>query len=85
MKKILGMEVFPKRKSDAEYVESIRTLLKRNRWFAGMQIFLSVGLLAGIWYLAAMVWPLESAMREFAEQIGPGVFIGVAVGIVLGL
>ena len=91
--RLLGMQVFPKRKTDDEYVNSIRKLVSRSRWFGlfhvvGIVIF--VGMYYVIWRMFLSV-PLDFPFHLFELQSSTmlelsksGFHAGVAIGAFAG-
>jgi len=81
MTKILGVEVNPKQKTDADYVELIRKMTARSKWYA-----LSYGV-CGCVYIAGcfITWRLISRELCLFPERKVAVQFGVELGVVLGL
>lgn len=92
--RLLGMQVFPKRKTDDEHVNSIRKFVSRSRWFGlfhvvGIVFFL--GMYYVIWRMFLSV-PLDFPFHPFGAQSSTmlelaksGFHVGVALGAFAGL
>lgn len=92
--RLLGMQVFPKRKTDDEYINSIRKFVSRSRWFGlffivGVIFF--IGLYCVIWGILlpkSIDFPFHlyglqsSTMVDLAKS---GFHIGVMLGAVAGI
>lgn len=70
------MELYPKRKSDAEYIELLRKRAKPCRWFLllyGLAFVFFNAIFLLIW---SWIHRLPETMPEFSEGAGRGFFIG---------
>ena len=81
------MQVFPKRKTDDEYIISIRKLVSRSRWFG---VFHTVG---AVFFLAMyhVIWRMLHSAGfpfhhfDFHSEVGADVAkFGFHVGVMLG-
>jgi hypothetical protein len=81
--KLLGMEVFPRRRTDAEYVQLIRKAVSRSKWFVVLHAAMTC------FYIAAfIVFPYYAAEMEGlfpASAISLGVKIGILLGLLIGV
>ncbi|MCG3149218.1 MAG: hypothetical protein PCFJNLEI_02681 [Verrucomicrobiae bacterium] len=83
--KLLGMELYPKRKTDEEYVESVRKLVARAKWFGVFHACGFVFFLAAYFVFWRMIYSSESPLREIFAAGGSGWYIGVMLGAGAGL
>jgi len=79
VKKFLGMPIFPKKKTDTEYVEAIRKHLRWWKWTvllhgAGACVFL---------YLSLRLYQLALMMKLPIHSLHLGIFFGVILGLIL--
>lgn len=85
--KILGMELYPKRKTDDQYVTSVRKLVSRSRWFG---VFHAVGAVFffGMYHVIwNMLHSVDFPFHHFDLQSPVGsdvVKSGFHVGVMLG-
>lgn len=83
--KILGMEVFPRRKTDEEYVEGIRKLVGRSKRAAVLHTFFALFFL-GTFFCTLKF--MDTAESLFAESTGPikgGAYVGFLFGAFAGM
>ena len=79
------MELYPKRKTDEEYIEALRKLVARSKWFGVFHAFFVLfflGMFLVWWHLLCK---LDQLFPELAESIGKGIHIGIMFGAVAGL
>ena len=77
------MELYPKRKSDAEYIAMIREHVgrgKRHAVFFGFMFLVFMGLYLAFNYV---VFRFHEIMPEAADALPLGVLIGVKFGVVM--
>ncbi len=80
------MQLYPKPKTDAEYVELIRKHVGRSKWLALFLGCLSVGFLLAYWLLWQKVYGSgDSTINKLNETIESGVRIGIMLGATEGL
>ena len=79
------MELYPKQKSDAEYIAMTRKTIKRSRWF--LLLYGVAFVFFNAMFLTFWNWihNLPETMPEFAEGSGPGFFIGTQLGAMAGV
>ena len=63
----LGVEIWPKRKSDHEYVEAVRRNLRQRKWI------ISIQLVVAVFCIGAIIW-----MQVVLNSIGP---MGLSAGL----
>jgi hypothetical protein len=80
--KFLGIDVCPKLRTDADYVESVRRRVRRSKWFALLHACGFVLFLGGYFCLWRLITTEDSVL---AAAVGPGKYIGIALGAFGGL
>ncbi len=89
-RRILGMRIFARRKTDEQYVESIRAWARHSGWWAVLQMSGSVLLVIFsliwlmFWVQALRIGGLEGSSRGW-QGFGAGVLWGVVIGPILSL
>ncbi len=78
--KIIGLQLCPKRWTDEEYVESVRKLIARSKWFAIFHGGMAVLLLGCHLYLWRLIFKLDPLFCE----LGDTVYVGIRIGLMLG-
>jgi len=84
MKIIFGLQIFPTRPSDSEYVELIRTSLKRKKWLCiphALVGLISIGF--SIW-LFTTIGDYARVMPETQNWASIGFSTGLILGFVAG-
>jgi len=82
--KLLGMQLYPKGKSDEEYVESVRRLVARSRWFGLFHAFACIFFLAMFWWTWRMALSIDSMIADLPVSVERGAFLGVMMGAFAG-
>jgi hypothetical protein len=77
----MGLELFPRRQTDAEYIEAVRKDLGRSKWMA-----LQHGAMAVLFICSycAISW-MSLRMAGFTERVSGASGNGAGVGIILGV
>ena len=83
--KILGMEPYPRRKTDEEYVESVRKQVARSKWYGVFHACGFVFFLGAYWWIWWMTYSPDSPLLDIASGAGIGWYIGVLLGAFAGL
>jgi hypothetical protein len=75
------MELYPKRKSDEEYVNATRRLVRRSRWFG----LLHVGGALFFLVMFQLLWNLICSSEGLMGDLSPGVRVGITLGAMGGV
>ncbi len=82
--KIFGLQLYPKRKNDAEYVESVRKIVRRTKWLAVFHGIMALFFFGCYLVMVRMIYSAEPQVPGFAESISTGLRIGVMLGAFIG-
>ena len=74
------MQLFPKRKTDAEYIEAVRRSVKRSRWIA--IIYACEALL--LYLLFFLYWRFIPSLADIMPGLDKQVRTAFSIGIMLG-
>jgi len=74
------MELYSKRKTDEEYVEFTRKLIKRSKWYG---LFFACGAVLFLVMFEAL-WRLIHSDKQIMTDISPGIHIGIMLGAMGG-
>jgi hypothetical protein len=83
--KLLGMEVFPRRQTDAEHILSVRKMVGRSKWLAVLDWAIAGLLLATYCVIYNFVMNMEEMFPGLSVDLAPGFKIGVMVGLLQGM
>ena len=79
------MQLFPKRKTDTEHIESVRRLLSHSKWFRIASACGAVGFLVIFWLWWRFIPRLAHSMPELDEAARHGFSVGIMLGAMAGL
>ena len=79
------MKIFPKQKTDAEYVEGVRKLIARSKWFGLFHACGFVFFLGMFWWIWMMIYSETSFFSTLPASVEHGGFIGVMLGAFAGM
>lgn len=79
------MRLYPKPKTDTEYIEFVRKYVKRSKWFVLFHICASVGFLVLYWLLLRAIYSADSTIPGFCKAIDTGIYIGMMLGAFAGV
>lgn len=79
------MELYPKRKTDAEYIATMRKIVKRSKRVAVFFVFCGMIQLTSFWFLWKMIHRLDGIMSEVSKGVHIGIMRGAMAGIFLVL
>lgn len=88
--RLFGLQVWPRRLSDAEYIERIRRQLKVARWFRYLTAVMGVGVIVmSIWAIQMFVkvlnGPLGLGQQNFVNAaFGAAIIMGLSIGFWMG-
>jgi hypothetical protein len=83
--KILGMEPCSRRKTDEEYIESVRRQVERSKWFGVFHACGCIFFLGAYWWIWRMLYSPDSPLAELPQAVGSGGMIGIALGAFAGI
>ena len=83
--KTLGMELRPKRKTDEEYVESVRRQVAQSKWFGVFHACGFVFFLGAFWWIWWMIYSPNSPLAEFLGAARSSSILGIAFGAFAGI
>ena len=79
------MQLYARRKTDAEHVETIRRMIARSRWLA--LFYGSMGclylIIAILWH--GMIFKTDEVFPELAASMDSGVRLGITLGVMQGV
>lgn len=78
------MEIYPKRKTDGQYVEFVRQQVARSKWRLALHLLAAIICLIPL-FCSSWVCRLDELMPEFGGAARHGFIIGVQYGIGVGL
>ena len=78
------MQLYPKRKSDAEYVAAVRKAVRRSKWIAVFNVCMFAVLVVFFFIFWRFIFSLQDMWPDLAEEIGKGVYIGIMLGMFAG-
>jgi hypothetical protein len=79
--KLLGMEMFPRRRTDAEHVQSVRKIVARSKWFVVFHVVMTCFYIAAFCVFQYYVLRME----DMCPDIPVGLKIGICLGLLLGV
>lgn len=83
--KILGIEMYPRSQTDADYIEAVRRTLGRSKWIAvqhGAMAILFIGIYCAFHWMSLR---LASFTEQMSGTNGTGMGIGIILGVMQGL
>src|SRR6266446_5669987 len=83
--KILGIEPCSRRKTDEEYVESVRKQIERSKWFGVFHTSGCIFFLGVFWSMWWMIYSTDSPFAELPPAAGSGGVLGIALGAFAGI
>lgn len=83
--RIPGMELYRKRRTDAEYVETVRKTVAWSKWLALFHAVMAAFFLGCYLLVHRWVYNIESSLLGVAQEVSPGVHIGLMLGAFMGL
>jgi hypothetical protein len=75
------MELYPKRKTDDEYVALIRKQVDRSKWFGYFHVVAAIAFVV----MYFILWRLTMSASELVPEINSGLHIGIILGAFGGL
>ena len=84
-RKTLSMQLYPKRKTDTEYIEMIRKFVERSKWFGAFHACVFILFSMMFLILRNIIYTTDSAVLGFKKMIEPGIHIGIMLGTFGGL
>jgi len=82
---MLRMQLFPKRKTDAEYVKQVRRLLSRSKWFGAMHLGFAAFFFLMSWLWWRHITEVGDRIPMLDEAARQGFAIGVSLGTMAGM
>jgi len=82
--KLLGMQIYPRRKSDTEYIAAVRKSIHRSKWIALINACMFAVFVVCFFMFWRLILSVQATFPEYAEAIGQGAHIGIMLGAFAG-
>jgi hypothetical protein len=78
------MQLYPKRLTDADYVESVRSMLARSRRLAVLHGVMAIFFICMFYAFHRIIFSTDDSSPPIAGLIEPGMRIGMMLGAMMG-
>ena len=78
------MKILPKRNTDAEHVESVRTMIRRSKGRAVFHGAMACFFIAAYFVFHRFIFKMDDVAPGLASSLEPGVKIGIVLGVMQG-
>ncbi|KKL94692.1 hypothetical protein LCGC14_1862140 [marine sediment metagenome] len=79
------MELYPKRKTDEQYVEAVRKLVARSRWFGVYHACLVIVFVVAFQILWRSICSVDGLMSGVSKGVHIGIMLGAMAGVLMVL